>query len=719
MEWLPFFGVLFQELGFEAELSDLSNREIIQQGTEAVVTETCFPVKLAHGHLLNLIHKKKVKNIFLPQIIDLSQANLPGTETKGSGQACPLVQGLAWIAPSSIDFKASGTRVLRPVLRLRSPAHFKKGFKPLAKELGVSWREMNSALDQAWEAQREFWGSLIKKGREILKEREGEDILVLVGRPYKAFDPGASLHLSQKISRIGALALPMDFLPLEVKDHETYWGYGQKILAAARFIGSSKRLFPVYVTNFACGPDSFILHFFKKAIGDRPCLELEIDEHSADAGIMTRIEAFWDSLKMRKRKNYFVARNRKSAAFKKKKGLSEKTLFIPYMADHVLALAASFRKFGIKAQTLPPSDEETLQIGREVTSGKECLPLVLTLGDMLKLLRKTCLREDQITFFMPASNGPCRFGLYNRLQRQIINEQGFNKVDIFSPDQSGAYGDFDEISGKFSRLAWQGITAIDALQKIYCEAKPYLLSRAKGEQVYKASLEKIVRAVETQGNILQKVKEARENLSNLPSRPDSRPVVGVIGEIYVRSNPAANNNLISVLERLGMEVWTPFMGEWLHYVNFTSRRSAWRDRQWKMLLKLLIEHLIQKKDEERFFSLLAGLRSMPEPDTSTLITWAENYIHPEFEGEAILSVGKTVDYIRKQAHGVINAMPFSCMPGGVVDAVLKRLKEDYAKFPALTLSFDGQRQTNILTRLEAFVYQVKQFKRFSSSPPSP
>jgi predicted nucleotide-binding protein (sugar kinase/HSP70/actin superfamily) len=168
-----------------------------------------------------------------------------------------------------------------------------------------------------------------------------------------------------------------------------------------------------------------------------------------------------------------------------------------------------------------------------------------------------------------------------------------------------------------------------------------------------------------------------------------------------------------------MEVWTPFMGEWLHYVNFTSRRSAWRDRQWKMLLKLLIEHLIQKKDEERFFSLLAGLRSMPEPDTSTLITWAENYIHPEFEGEAILSVGKTVDYIRKQAHGVINAMPFSCMPGGVVDAVLKRLKEDYAKFPALTLSFDGQRQTNILTRLEAFVYQVKQFKRFSSSPPSP
>ena len=132
--------------------------------------------------------------------------------------------------------------------------------------------------------------------------------------------------------------------------------------------------------------------------------------------------------------------------------------------------------------------------------------------------------------------------------------------------------------------------------------------RAKGEQVYKASLEKIVRAVETKGNILPKVKKAWENFSNLPSRPDSRPVVGVIGEIYVRSNPAANNNLISVLERLGMEVWTPFMGEWLHYVNFTSRRSAWRDRQWKMLLKLLIEHLIQKKDEERFFSLLAGLQ---------------------------------------------------------------------------------------------------------------
>ena len=110
---------------------------------------------------------------------------------------------------------------------------------------------------------------------------------------------------------------------------------------------------------------------------------------------------------------------------------------------------------------------------------------------------------------------------------------------------------------------------------------------------------------------------------------------------------------------------------------------------------------------------------MPEPDISTLLTWAKNYIHPDIEGEAILSIGITVDYIHKHAHGVINVMPFSCMPGSIVDAILKKLKEDYANFPSLTLSFDGQKQTNIQTRLEAFVYQVKQFRRFSSSPPRP
>jgi len=711
MEWLPFFGVLFQELGFDVELSDHSNGELIQQGTGVVVTETCFPIKLAHGHLLNLIHKKGVKNIFLPQIADLCQANPAGTETEGSGQTCPLIQSLPWIAPSSIDFKASGTRLIQPILRPGRSTHFKKGFKSLAKELDVSWREMNRALDMAWSAQREFWGSLIKKGKKILDERQGEDLLILVGRPYNAFDPGSSLHLSQKLSRIGALALPMDFLPLEINDPDIYWGYGQKILAAARFISSSKRLFPIYVTNFACGPDSFIFPFFKKAIGDRPCLELEIDEHSADAGIMTRIEAFWDSLKMRKRKSYSLTKGRKPPQSKIKKGLSGRTLFIPYMSDHALVLAASFRSFGIKAQALPPSDDETLRLGREVTSGKECLPLVLTLGDMLKLLRKTCLKENQIAFFMPTTTGPCRFGLYNKLQRQIINELGFKKVDIFSPDQSAAYGDFDQISGKFSRLAWQGIMAVDVLQKLYSEFKPYLLSREKGEQLYSSFLGKIGRAVEKKGDILHLMKDAWKEFSRLPYRSNPRPVVGVIGEIYVRSNQVANSNLFNTLENLGLEVWTPFMGEWLNYVNFTSRRWAWREGQWKRLFKLLVEHLIQKRDEERFFSLVKRLRSMPEPDTSTLINWAKDYIHPEFEGEAILSVGKTVDYIRKKAAGVINAMPFSCMPGSIVDAVLKRLRQDYAKFPALTLSFDGQRQTNILTRLEAFVYQVKQYER--------
>ena len=125
--------------------------------------------------------------------------------------------------------------------------------------------------------------------------------MVLVGRPYNSMDPGANLNVHKKLLDLGIPSIPIDMLPLDrVPDDEDlkdmYWGYGQKILRAAKIIKSHPNLYAVYVTNFGCGPDSFITHFFKKVMEGKPFLQLEIDEHSGDAGIITRLEAFLDSM---------------------------------------------------------------------------------------------------------------------------------------------------------------------------------------------------------------------------------------------------------------------------------------------------------------------------------------------------------------------------------------------------------------------------------------
>jgi predicted nucleotide-binding protein (sugar kinase/HSP70/actin superfamily) len=86
------------------------------------------------------------------------------------------------------------------------------------------------------------------------------------------------------------------------------------------------------------------------------------------------------------------------------------------------------------------------------------------------------------------------------------------------------------------------------------------------------------------------------------------------------------------------------------------------------------------------------------------------HIHDSFEGEAVLSVGKAMDYIQKGAHGIVNAMPFTCMPGTVVNAVLKKVREESGNIPYLNMVYEGLEDTNSKTRMEAFVHQAKEYR---------
>jgi predicted nucleotide-binding protein (sugar kinase/HSP70/actin superfamily) len=124
---------------------------------------------------------------------------------------------------------------------------------------------------------------------------------VLVGRPYNTNDAGLSSALPYKLRRLGVVPVPMDCLPLAEVDisdvyDNMYWQSGQKILAAARYIRNEPRLEAIYVTHFGCGPDSFLLTYFRREMAGQLYLELELDDHTADAGVNTRCEAFFDSL---------------------------------------------------------------------------------------------------------------------------------------------------------------------------------------------------------------------------------------------------------------------------------------------------------------------------------------------------------------------------------------------------------------------------------------
>jgi predicted CoA-substrate-specific enzyme activase len=708
-EMFPFWKAFFTELGYRVVLSDVTNKELIRKGVENVVAETCFPIKVSHGHVLNLL-EKGVKRIFLPSIVNLKT---PHPEIPNSA-ACPYAQSFPYAVPSSIDFKKNDVKMLQPIL------HFGFGKENLEKELVKFGKSLHrgpkrakKALEKAERFQALFYQSMLNRGREVLNQAGPNDkVMVIVGRPYNSCDSGVNLEIPKKLRDLGVLPIPMDFLPLESvapteEIREMYWRYGQRILAAGKIIKEDPRLYAVYITNFGCGPDSFISHFFRDLSKGKPYLQLEIDEHSADAGAITRCEAFLDSLKNVEAK--------KIPSLKREKAKTDRTkkIYIPYMCDHSFPVAAAFRACGVDADVFPESDEETLYWGRKLTSGKECYPCILTTGDMVKLVKDPNFDHERAAFFMPSGNGPCRFGQYHRFHRLVLDDLGFHHVPVYSPNQDETlYRDLGIMGSQFTRLGWQGIVAVDLLMKKLLETRPYEKEKGKTDQVYQRSLKRICETILEGGDLTETLYKSIEDFNQIEVEGlGTKPLIGIVGEIFVRLNRFANENAVRKIEQFGGEAWIAPLTEWILYVNTIAKKRSLKKKSFSNLLKVFLTDYYQKKDEHHLEKIFKGhLRKIGEPKTQSIFKKAKPYIDSSFEGEAILSVGKTIDFSKRGASGIVNIMPFTCMPGTIVSTLLKRYREENNNIPILNMTYDGQEQTNTLTRLEAFMYQAKEFQ---------
>ncbi len=150
------------------------------------------------------------------------------------------------------------------------------------------------------------------------------------------------------------------------------------------------------------------------------------------------------------------------------------------------------------------------------------------------------------------------------------------------------------------------------------------------------------------------------------------------------------------------------IAEWISYVNYTSRRRSMKNGGLSNALSVFLTDYFQKKDEHKLERIFSGLlRYGAEPKVESIIGRAKPYVDVSFEGEAILSVGKAIDFIDKGVSGIVNAMPFTCMPGTISSAIMKMLQKKY-DIPIINIAYDGQGSTNVKTRLEAFMYQVKE-----------
>jgi len=727
-QFLPLYSRFLKSLGFEVVLSGQTDKRIIRIGIESVTAQPCFPVKVAFGHITQLL-EKKVDYLFLPSMVS-APASFPINK---HNQVCPYVQSFPYQAKAAFAGKLGKAKIVTAPIRLGEGYKLvEKSFITLGQELNVSAKESRKALKEALAAQEGFEQALKDKGREILR-RIGpvQKVFVLVSRPYNGCDDGMNLQLPRKLSELGVQIIPMDMLDVnsaELTDqslHENiYWSYGQRILRAAEIIRRDPRLFAIYLSNFSCGPDSFISTFFKDIMGQKPCLQLEIDEHSADAGVLTRLEAFIESLK-----NYQSGSAEQASAIKKPPARCslnrQRTLYVPYMGDAAYGMAACFRAHGQPSEVLPLADETALLRGRQFTNGKECLPCAVTIGDMIKLIKARDFDPAKAAFFMPAASGPCRFGLYNCLQRLVLEYAGIENVPVIAPNQdSSFYQEFQDSlnppggekrtsSTSFMTAMWIAIIGIDLLHKVVLRLRPIAKDPQKAQRVYDYALNQWVRAVEGRTNLagMCRLMEsiAREFSTIELDRTIRKPRIGIVGEIYVRSHPFANDNIVARLEQLGAICDLASLAEWIYYTNYIRRKMARRRGQLGNLLTNIIFNRLQHKIERKIAAPLEKrFGRLAEGHIEQTIAAAEPYLHHSFEGEAILTVGKAVEYYHDGFGGVVNAMPFTCMPSTIVSGLSPTISADCGDMPILSLSFDGQEDSTLTTRLEAFVEAARE-----------
>src|ERR1019366_3376113 len=280
-------------------------------------------------------------------------------------------------------------------------------------------------------------------------------------------------------------------------------------------------------------------------------------------------------------------------------------VIIPRMADgSVQLLAAAFRAVGIEAEVTPPSDAHTLELGACYTSGDECFPAKVTLGDFLKVLKHPGNDPAGIVLFLPLADGPCRYGQYAPYLRSVLNKSGYRQVRILSPNCDDGYASLGRLAKPFFRTAWRAAVAGDILTKCLLMTRPYELKRGAADEAYRKAVANLSRVIATAPlSPGPQLRAIRNELTACRDRfrgvgvglRTGRPLIGIVGEIFCRMNSFSNQDLIRRLEEYGAEAWLAGFGEWVWYADaeelrilaLRGRRLSWRS--WMARLRWSIQ----------------------------------------------------------------------------------------------------------------------------------
>ena len=753
--YYPLYSTFFAELGFEPVLPDAYTQEGIDQRNAAF----CYPGELAHGYFHSLLEMKNAPEyIFLPHF-----KTVPASDGNTSSQVCPFVQGETFYLRATFRekldaLKRRGTKVITPLLDLTKG--LKSAKKPLVEaviQMGVKNKAASAAFETALKQQMECIAEMREIGRKAMEELEANPDktgVVIFARPYNGFVEEAHMGIPAKLASRNIPVIPFDFLLFdgEKSKRHMYWGMGHRILQAARVVKKHPQLFGTFITNFSCGPDSFIIGYFRDIMGRKPSLTLELDSHTADAGLETRIEAFLDIVTayrhleakqkiIPKKRTFIPARTILENGMAKVITSSGDALcmtdsrvrlVIPSMGRlSAESMAAVFHSAGFNAVAHPPSDEAVLKLGRANTLCKECLPLILTTGTLLSFIQDKRQEDEVLIYFMPTSAGPCRFGQYQIFMEDLIRRQEIPNVALFSLTSENSYGG---MGNDFQLKLWWGIVVSDIMEDIRSMMLANATDVEAAIEIFDKEWDSIIHELRKGdfSRLETQLGKTTERISRISMKrpPQEVPIISLLGEIFVRRDALSRQYLTEWLAEKGFATLCSPIAEWILYSDYLAENGLLNYTISKMeKLAFLLKKQYMARYQKRIKSILSrtGLFHGGSLNIQSIIKNASPHISRNLTGEAILTVGSSLTEIATHSCGVIAIGPFGCMPNRLSEAILNQTMNHEGKLatdpnndslrsilnnvddlPFLAIESDGSPfPQHISAKLEAFCIQAE------------
>lgn len=699
-EYYALFKDVFEHLGFKVVLEKSSPAKT-KAGLGLVNSDFCLPITLMHGLVKSLLDKG-VDYIFLPAIIN-GRAYIKHSKHEekfidkiSDAYYCYYSQYASTIVDNLPTLDTAG-KILSPKIKFNYKtveevaddfADELCGILNVSREAVV---EVFIKCAERFEAGNESWRN---KGREILSEVKDKPTLLLLGRPYTVFDGGVNLGIPAKLEAMGFDLVYQSMLDLNYerpKDEQYYldkmhWYYGQQIMLAAEFAARMPGVYPVFLTCFRCSPDSYLLTYFKETMNHvgKPFLTIQLDEHTSDVGYQTRIEAgietFLNHIK-HKRKTTPPLPHRQ---YRNDRISPDDLVLLPYLSPIISQLQeAVFNAHGYRAEVLP-LDQKMINRGYRYASGGECMPNVSIIGSLIERLEKDDIDPEKTAMYLPSGCLACNFNQFTVLADFALESAGFNGVKICNPNAARS---LRGVPKALNRDLTQANILGSILYKLYFRFVPYEAQEGSAKRALVESLVKITEYLKADKTLFDAAREVRTIFEAVQVSGERKPRIGILGDLYLKYNEILNDDIYSLIKKLGGEVVIPSFTETVAYLIDGDVREHGVTRR-------LLSGLTMA--EQQFEKIFTGLLDDSfEPPVEECVNLMHEYgIKHYITGETTINLSRVLYYLEhKMVSAVIHVNPVFCCPGVVSSSIFKKIQQDY-DVPIINLFYDGTNKPN-------------------------